>query len=491
MGGADRCLLNILNEFPPSVQIYLVGANQTEKLLVDLDHPDSVSVINVGYHAYPYTEVERQAEAPTAEALRDYLDHFFDAHFKAFYTLTQALQGVQIDVVHSNASVVALGALYALYYGLKHIWHAREALVTDSQAQRFWVWLMNELSDAIIVPSQATVAGYGEKCQVIPDGFNPTDFLSMYQDLNPVDLAAEFQIQSDDTVLLSLGVVSKRKGQADLVRALDHLLADPAPAPRQNLRLFLVGYCPDTPYVQNLKQFVSDRKLDNVVKITGLLSYQHSMSLLKRADILVQPSPLPDPYPNVVIEAMLAGKPVIATRTGGIPEMIEDGQTGLLCQPEQPADLADKIKMLLDNPTLATLLGDCAGRLAPEKYHIKHTMTGLTQLYDKILSVSSPPPGHRAYWQTLLMAQIRQREARLLPLETTLQTREQQLATLQQALHATQITLQAREEDLDIIYSSKTWHVAKKMQQLYHLIKKPVVNLVRILRPGGLKSDEP
>ncbi len=60
-GGADRVLLNILNEFPASTRIYLVGAHQTERLLEDLPGRDNISAINIGYHAYPYMGLGRRA----------------------------------------------------------------------------------------------------------------------------------------------------------------------------------------------------------------------------------------------------------------------------------------------------------------------------------------------------------------------------------------------------------------------------------------------
>jgi alpha-maltose-1-phosphate synthase len=70
----------------------------------------------------------------------------------------------------------------------------------------------------------------------------------------------------------------------------------------------------------------------------------------------------------VVLEAMAYGCPLVATRTGGIPEIVEDGVTGLLCQPEA-SHLAASLRRLLDDPLMAARLGERAGEDAARRYH--------------------------------------------------------------------------------------------------------------------------
>lgn len=471
IAGADRALLNVLNELPPSIHVYLVGANETEKLLEHLPHKDHVSVLNVGYCAYPYTEGERQHSAPTGQALQKYLGYFFEMNFKALRELTQLLQGIEIDLVHSNTSVVILGALYAKCWGIRHLWHARESLIFGGEAQLFWTWLMSQLSDAIVVPSQAAAAGYGTKCHVIHDGFNVVDFLSTYSHLSTTDVTKKFNISDEEAVILSLGTISRTKGQAELVRAISHILSDSAASIRRQLRIFVIGYHPNTTYVQELKRLIGDCQLEDVITLTGLLPYDEAMALLKRADIVVQPSTLADSYPNTVIEAMLAGKSIIASRIGGIPEMVEDGQTGLLCKPSDSEDLANKIVTLLDNPTLAASLGENAARHSPDKFDIQRTIEELTQLYDKIMSAPPSPKSDKEYWQAILMEQVLRRDEELTSLKAVLQARDEELASVK-------AVLQARKQELNAIYSSKTWRIAKEGLRVYQLAEGVVKSLV-------------
>jgi glycosyltransferase involved in cell wall biosynthesis len=81
--------------------------------------------------------------------------------------------------------------------------------------------------------------------------------------------------------------------------------------------------------------------------------------IMDRTDIFLLPSIL-EGQPVVIVEAMAYGRPIIATAVGGIPELIQDGVNGLLCQPADARDLVQKIQMLIEDPALRTRLGDAA-----------------------------------------------------------------------------------------------------------------------------------
>ncbi|MDW8310964.1 MAG: glycosyltransferase family 4 protein, partial [Verrucomicrobiales bacterium] len=88
-------------------------------------------------------------------------------------------------------------------------------------------------------------------------------------------------------------------------------------------------------------------------RATGVIGY------LRRAQICCLPSHM-ETFGIAAVEAMAVGKPVIYSRTGPGPEIIEDGVTGLLCNPFDPADIAAKILRLLENPAWARQLGNAA-----------------------------------------------------------------------------------------------------------------------------------
>ena len=115
-----------------------------------------------------------------------------------------------------------------------------------------------------------------------------------------------------------------------------------------------------------------------------------------------------DNLPTVIVEAMLAGLPVVSTRIAGIPEMIADGETGFLVSPKDPPALASAIEKLLADPLLATRIGARARQSAVEKFAIEKTTGALKHLLVNRCGVRAPltarefdPSLAREWWARL------------------------------------------------------------------------------------------
>ncbi len=117
-------------------------------------------------------------------------------------------------------------------------------------------------------------------------------------------------------------------------------------------------------------------------------------SFYQGARFLVVPSMWFEGCPLVVSEAMSHGLPVIASRIGGLPEFVEDGVTGLLFEPGNAAELADKIHMLWENPDLCRRLGEAGRKKANREYGAETYYQRLMSIYDKAieLTVRQRPP---------------------------------------------------------------------------------------------------
>ncbi|HTO10738.1 MAG TPA: glycosyltransferase, partial [Candidatus Binatia bacterium] len=113
----------------------------------------------------------------------------------------------------------------------------------------------------------------------------------------------------------------------------------------------------------------------------GRLDNLDVLALHAAADVVVVPSVIPDALSRVVLEAMAAGRPVIGTRVGGTPELIEDGESGLLVPRADPAALAAAIERLLDDPALAARLGEAARRRVETRFAPEASVDRLLALY--------------------------------------------------------------------------------------------------------------
>jgi glycosyltransferase involved in cell wall biosynthesis len=86
-----------------------------------------------------------------------------------------------------------------------------------------------------------------------------------------------------------------------------------------------------------------------------------------------------------LLEAMASGKPVIATRVGGNPELVLEGKTGFLVPPAEPEKLAEKIIFLLKNEDLRLKMGDEGRKRAKEKFSLEVMIKNYEELYSKVL----------------------------------------------------------------------------------------------------------
>jgi glycosyltransferase involved in cell wall biosynthesis len=108
-----------------------------------------------------------------------------------------------------------------------------------------------------------------------------------------------------------------------------------------------------------------------------------------RSLIALAPSIWPEPFGIVVLEAMSAGRPVIATRMGGLTDIVVDGQTGLLVPPHDPAALEQAMRMLLENPELRQQMGR-AGKIRLKQFSASQVVPRIEATYRRLLGCDNP-----------------------------------------------------------------------------------------------------
>ena len=179
-----------------------------------------------------------------------------------------------------------------------------------------------------------------DRVHTIPPGVNPSLFAGPHDDPFP-------QIGSPRIVFV--GRLAPQKG-VDVLVAATRLLQNP------NAQILLVGDGPERPaLVREIRQLgVEDR-----VHLLGFVPHDRVPAVLAHADLLVLPS-LYEELGTVLLEAMWTGLPVVASRTGGIPDVIDDGVNGLLVPPGDPEALAGAINRVLSSADMARRLGKAA-----------------------------------------------------------------------------------------------------------------------------------
>ncbi|MDI6591319.1 MAG: glycosyltransferase family 4 protein [Patescibacteria group bacterium] len=163
-----------------------------------------------------------------------------------------------------------------------------------------------------------------------------------------IDLFLEEKETKFDNFILFVGALEKVKGVEYLIDAFSKIEKE-----FPDFKLVIVG---DGSERKNLELLTSNLKLQNKVEFKGRLSLKETKEIMKNCYCLVLPS-LSEGLPRVLMEAMALGKPVIGSNIGGTPDLIKDSQNGFLFEPKNVEQLAEKIKILLENKELAIEMG--------------------------------------------------------------------------------------------------------------------------------------
>lgn len=202
--------------------------------------------------------------------------------------------------------------------------------------------------------------------------------LSRFDTADRTLLRRTLGIAADGPVVFCSGRVQPYKGMQTLLEAAALLRAEGAPA-------FDVAIAGDGPYLPELRARAAERGLANV----HFLGRRRDVpALLAGAAVAVVPSLWQEAFGLAVVEAMGAGVPVVATRTGGIPELVEEGKTGLLVPPGDARALADALRRLLEQPSLRAAMGLHGQVAARRRFSLGRAAVDLYALVSSQLSTA-------------------------------------------------------------------------------------------------------
>lgn len=225
-----------------------------------------------------------------------------------------------------------------------------------------------EQIDLIIAPSKF----YQKK--LIEFRFQPHKVIHLPNFIDTTEITPSFEHKG---YFISLGRLSEEKGILTLIKAMKML---------KKGKLKIIG---DGPQAEKIKQEIRNHGLTNV-EMTGFLSGKALRRNILGSMFSIIPSEWHENCPLSLLESMAMGKSVIGARIGGIPELIEHGENGLLFQSGDPADLAAKIEYLLDHHEKLPVMGR-KGRLKMENvYSADRHIDRLLEIYNKAKSKPAP-----------------------------------------------------------------------------------------------------
>lgn len=202
--------------------------------------------------------------------------------------------------------------------------------------------------------SRALKHGYNGSIEIVPNGVD----LNLFNQKFDLGLLAELKdqlgITEKDTVIITTSRLVHKNGLNVLISAIRNL----------PVKLLILG---DGPLSSKLKSLAQEMEVSGKVIFLGHIDYKDMVKYLKISDIFVRPS-RSEGLGSSFLEAMAAGLPVIGTKVGGIVDFLQDGETGLFCEVDNPADLAKKIQILIDDQSLRDKIVNNGLMLVEGKY---------------------------------------------------------------------------------------------------------------------------
>ena len=308
-------------------------------------------------------------------------------------SMTAGAEGA--DLVHSHTWYANLGGhLASLLYGIPHV-------VTMHSLEPLRPWKAEQLGGGYAISSWCERVSAESAAAVIAvsDGMR-ADILSAYPDIEKgrvrvirngidtseyspdarTDVVERYGIDPARPYVIFVGRITRQKGVPVLLRAAAEL--DPA------AQLVLCAGQADTPeLLDEVTGLVDGLKAtrSGVVWIPEMLPKQDVIQLLTHAAVFACPS-LYEPLGIVNLEAMACSTAVVGSRVGGIPEVVEDGVTGLLVTPDDPATLATALNTVLTNSSLATSMGQAGRDRAVTEFGWRAVAEQTAALYSELVS---------------------------------------------------------------------------------------------------------
>jgi glycosyltransferase involved in cell wall biosynthesis len=334
-GGAEKILYQILKGLKKSQEIFqcylVVGLHG---LLVD-----RVRELSIPVYIEPIPEDTRNLRGLLRWGIK-------------VFQLVRSLKG---DLIYlNNLRSILFGSLPLKLLRKPIIWHEHNiqpSFLRKVLLNLLALWLPNK----IIVVSQAVANQYwniiqNRKIQVI---YNALD-LSSFPERASSNIREEFNIPDGYSIVTIPSVLRPWKGQEYFIRAAQFVKKE-----FPKCKFLILGeeiIKRERGYKQWLIRLSKSLGVDNDVIFTGFR--KDVPTILSQSDVVVLASILPDPFPTVVLEAMAASKPTVATNVGGVPEMVIDGETGVLVPPKDYEAMANAILKLLINKEYSHRLGE-------------------------------------------------------------------------------------------------------------------------------------
>lgn len=368
LGGAELALMDVAHRYRDTSTFLLFADGPFRERLTNLGI--TVQVIEGGDALH---SVRRETRWPGVTAAAQVLS-------LAWRTARLARKH---DFLHANSQKAFVIACLAGVLARKPVvWDLNDLLLPQHFSRsniRLDVWLANYFAVRVIANSQASAqaliaqGGRGDKVRVVYNGIDGAPFAAVTE-TETVALRHELGLDGKKVVGV-FGRLSDWKGQHIAIEAVAHI---------PDVHLVLVGDAlfGEQAYATQLEQQVERLGIKDRVHFLGFRS--DIPQLMRMVDIVLHTSTAPEPFGRVIVEGMLAGRPVVATGAGGVEEIIDHDRTGVLTEPGNTAQLAEAIRGLFADPERAIRIARTGQEDASRRFTVEANVAAMSEQMEAV-----------------------------------------------------------------------------------------------------------
>ncbi len=293
--------------------------------------------------------------------------------------LKRALERLQVDVVHTNTlKMHMIGGAAARLAGLPVVWHVRDILEEGPALE--WLARAGRWAQPTVIAISRAVADQFAGTDLEPTIiYNGIPLERFTPGAPPDGLRGDIGLRPDDELVCVVGRLTPWKGHRTLLSALRQVAAE-----RPRVKVLVVGEVSfwEADYEAELRTLAEE--LGVAERVVWLGFRDDVAEILRMCDVFALPS-ADEPFGRAIIEAMAVAKPVVATCSGGVPEIVLDGETGLLVDPGDDAGLAEALISLLTDRGRAREMGQRGQARAHSQFDVRRVARMVQDVYESVI----------------------------------------------------------------------------------------------------------
>lgn len=361
INGASYSMINLIDTLKDKCNFIVISPFETGPFV------DTIKSRNIEMYFVPFYRWVEVKDNGYYIKKKNWQNKYDRVNQQLALKLALILKDKNIDIIHSNTSIVDLGYRLSKIMNIPHIWHIREFGEDDFNMYPLCSYdeYYREIADDnyLICISKAVMEKF-------KDNVSPLKLFFIYNGVGKENIYQRKNYNLDKKkklVCLQSGMILKNKGQDITVKAIDKLINK-----GYNIELLLAG-----------RGRIEDLGIDSDKKWLKCLGQVNNLKeLRKKVDIEIISSKK-EAFGRVTVEAMMSGLAVIGTNSGGTVELIDNNKNGLLFEQDNALDLADKIEYLYNNRNEIKRLGKKAYSYSKDKFLIDRCAKEIYSLYNK------------------------------------------------------------------------------------------------------------